>query len=58
EHLQFGDGEIDFPPIVAALAEVGYDGGVHVELSRHSRDGPAAAQRAYAFLQPLINACA
>ena len=22
----FGEGEIDFPPVIAALAEIGYDG--------------------------------
>ncbi len=54
EHLMFGEGDMDFPPIVAALAEIGYDGGVHVELSRHSHDGPAAAQRAFEFLHPLL----
>jgi L-ribulose-5-phosphate 3-epimerase len=54
EHLMFGEGEMDFPPIIAALAEIGYDGGVHVELSRHSHEGPAAAKRAYDFLHPLI----
>ena len=55
EHLMFGEGEMDFPPIIAALAEVGYDGGVHVELSRHSHVGPAAARRAFEFLSPMIN---
>ncbi|MGO8749481.1 MAG: sugar phosphate isomerase/epimerase family protein [Thermoguttaceae bacterium] len=50
EHLMFGEGEIDFPPIVRTLAEVGYEGGAHVELSRHSHDAPAAARRAYDFL--------
>jgi len=54
EHLMFGEGEMDFPPIIAALAEVGYDGSVHVELSRHSHDGPAAAAKAFAFLSPLL----
>lgn len=54
EHLMFGEGEMDFPPIIAALAEVGYDGGVHVELSRHSHEGPTAAAKAYGFLAPLI----
>jgi sugar phosphate isomerase/epimerase len=54
EHLQFGDGEIDFPPVLAALAETGYPGGVHVELSRHSHEGPQAARRAYEFLAPLV----
>jgi sugar phosphate isomerase/epimerase len=54
EHLMFGDGEIDFPPVIAALAEIGYDGLLSVELSRHSHEGPAAARRAYNFLRPLI----
>jgi sugar phosphate isomerase/epimerase len=50
EHLMFGEGEIDFPPLLAALAEVRYTGGVHVELSRHSHLGPDAARQAYHFL--------
>lgn len=55
EHLMFGEGEMDFPPVVDALAQVGYQGVLHVELSRHSHDGPAAARQAYDFLSPLIN---
>jgi sugar phosphate isomerase/epimerase len=58
EHLMFGDGEMQFPPILAALAKTGYRGGLHVELSRHSYDGPTAAQRAYDFLRPLVDALA
>lgn len=50
EHLMFGEGEIDFPPVLAALAEVGYSGGVYVELSRHSHMGPQAARQAFEFL--------
>lgn len=56
EHLMFGEGEIDFPPIIAALAKIGYAGLVSVELSRHSHEGPAAAQQAYNFLKPLMQA--
>ena len=56
EHLMFGDGEMDFPPIIDALAKVGYQGGVHVELSRHSHDAPAAARRAFEFLNRLVPA--
>ena len=44
EHLMFGEGEIDFPPVLRALREVGYAGGVHVELSRHSHDAVEIAQ--------------
>jgi sugar phosphate isomerase/epimerase len=54
EHLMFGEGQIDFPPVLAALARSGYQGGVHVELSRHSHDAPLAARQAYAFLAPLL----
>jgi sugar phosphate isomerase/epimerase len=54
EHLMFGEGEMDFPPIITALAETGYDGGVHVELSRHSHEGIRAASRSFDFLNPLI----
>ncbi len=53
EHLMFGEGEIDFPPVIAALRHVGYRGPLCVELSRHSHEGPTAARRAYDFLQPL-----
>ena len=51
EHRMFGEGEMDFPPILRALAEVGYAGGVFVELSRHSHDAVETARRALAFLR-------
>jgi sugar phosphate isomerase/epimerase len=56
EHLMFGEGEIDFPPAIGALREIGYTGPVNVELSRHSHVGPQAAQKAFEFLQPLMKA--
>lgn len=56
EHLMFGAGEIDFPPVLAALAEVGYAGLVNVELTRHAHMGAAAAKQAYDFLHPLLAA--
>jgi L-ribulose-5-phosphate 3-epimerase len=55
EHLMFGEGEIDFPPVLAALQSIGYAGGVFVELSRHSHMAPTAAQKAFDFLQPMID---
>jgi L-ribulose-5-phosphate 3-epimerase len=58
EHLMFGEGEIDFPPVIAALAEIGYDGLLSVELSRHSHEGLEAARRAYNYLRPLIESAA
>jgi sugar phosphate isomerase/epimerase len=54
EHLMFGEGEIDFGPVISTLAEIGYDGLVGVELSRHADQGPAAAQKAYDFLRRLV----
>jgi len=54
EHLMFGEGEMDFPATFAALHATGYAGGVHVELSRHSHEGPTAARRAMEFLAPLV----
>lgn len=53
DHLEFGRGDINFPPIFAALRETGYSFGLHVELSRHSYDAVATARRAYAFLRHL-----
>jgi len=55
EHLMFGDGEINFPPVIAALAEIRYAGLVNVELTRHAPIGPAAARQAYQFLKPLVD---
>ena len=55
EHLMFGEGEMEFPPIIEALRQIGCQGGVHVELSRHSHEGPAAAKRAFDFLHPQID---
>ncbi len=52
EHLMFGEGEVDFAGVLQALAQLGYQGGVHVELSRHSREAPEAARRAFEFLNP------
>lgn len=51
DHLMFGEGEIEFGPVLRALDEVGYQGGVHVELSRHSYDAVETARRAIAFLR-------
>lgn len=56
EHVMFGEGEIRFEPVIAALAQMGYAGLIGVELSRHSHEGPTAARRAYEFLWPLVDA--
>ncbi|UBU17708.1 EboA domain-containing protein [Nonomuraea gerenzanensis] len=51
EHLEFGDGEIDFPPVLRALAGSGYRGLVAVELPRHSHAAPDVAARSLTFLR-------
>jgi sugar phosphate isomerase/epimerase len=51
DHLMFGEGEIDFGPVLRTLQEIGYDGGVHVEMSRHSHDAVTAALRALEYLR-------
>ncbi|MBS0266762.1 MAG: sugar phosphate isomerase/epimerase [Planctomycetes bacterium] len=53
EHLRFGDGEIEFAPVMQTLEEIGYQGGVHVELSRHSHMAPEVAYESFAFLSRL-----
>lgn len=54
EHLPFGEGEIDFAPVMAALAASPHDPGLHVELSRHSHDAVATATAAFQFLSALV----
>jgi sugar phosphate isomerase/epimerase len=51
EHLEFGAGEIDFPPVLAALREVGYQNLVAVELPRHGHAAPDVAARSLEFLR-------
>jgi sugar phosphate isomerase/epimerase len=54
EHLMFGEGAVDFADAIGALREVGYQGGLHVELSRHSHMAAEAVKRAAEFLKPLL----
>lgn len=51
EHLEFGTGEIDFPPVLRALTDAGYRGLVAVELPRHSHAAPTVAARSLDFLR-------
>ncbi|MCP4815021.1 MAG: sugar phosphate isomerase/epimerase, partial [Planctomycetaceae bacterium] len=55
EHLMFGEGQIHFPPILQSLMEIGYAGGLHVELSRHSHDAFVVAKQSFDFLSDTIN---
>ncbi|WP_329268794.1 sugar phosphate isomerase/epimerase family protein [Streptomyces sp. NBC_01451] len=56
EHLPFGDGEIDFPPVLDALAATGYQGLTVVELPRHSHAGPHQAEHSLRFLRDTVRA--
>jgi L-ribulose-5-phosphate 3-epimerase len=51
EHLLFGQGEMRYEPILAALTAVAYRGLVNVELSRDSHRGPEVATAALAYLK-------
>jgi sugar phosphate isomerase/epimerase len=56
QHLEFGSGEIDFPPVLAALAELGHTGLVSVEIQGGSLDAPAVARRSIEFLRDALTA--
>jgi sugar phosphate isomerase/epimerase len=54
DHLMFGEGEVDFDDVFAGLRAAGYDGGVYVELSRHSHDAVNTARKSKAFLDRFL----
>jgi L-ribulose-5-phosphate 3-epimerase len=51
EHLPLGTGDIDFPPLFAALSAAGYTGGLHVELPRQSHRWLETARESANFLR-------
>ncbi|MBU6293598.1 MAG: sugar phosphate isomerase/epimerase [Planctomycetes bacterium] len=56
DHLPFGEGEMDFSEVFSGLRAAGYQGGLHVELSRHSHDAVETARRSIAFLNSWVGA--
>lgn len=54
EHLMFGEGDVRWPEVAAAVRDTGWAGPIEVELSRHSAEAPSAATRSLAFLRPLF----
>jgi L-ribulose-5-phosphate 3-epimerase len=54
EHLQIGDGSLDWPDIMRALREVGFTAIASVELSRHSHAAPEAARIAIERLRAAL----
>lgn len=55
EHLEFGEGEVDFPGALSALLAADYRGLVSVELPRHSHAAPAVAQRSLTALRAALD---
>jgi sugar phosphate isomerase/epimerase len=51
EHLPLGEGEIDFPPVLAALRDTGYQGLVSVELPRDSHRAHELVPASIRFLR-------
>ena len=51
EHLMFGEGEMDFAAVFAALRAIDYTGPVHVELPHHSHNAVETAKRSFDFLK-------
>jgi L-ribulose-5-phosphate 3-epimerase len=54
EHLPLGTGDVDFTPLLAALAAGGYSGGLHVELPRQAHRWLDTARESARFLRPLL----
>jgi D-psicose/D-tagatose/L-ribulose 3-epimerase len=48
-----GDGELDFAPILAALAETGYSGDASIEPFIYKPDGPGCAARGINYIRAL-----
>lgn len=53
DHLRFGQGTIDFPPVFKTLKNIGYSGTINVELSRHSHMAYEVMRESFEFLSPL-----
>ncbi len=51
DHLMFGEGEVDFARVAQAVRDIGFDGPLEVELSRHSAMATATAEASLAFLR-------
>lgn len=54
EHLVPGAGAIEFPKVIEAIEETGYDGWLTVELYPYLDDPDAAGRKALEYLTPLL----
>lgn len=53
EHLPMGTGDVDFPPLLAALSAADYSGGLHIELPRQSHRWLETARASAGFLREV-----
>ncbi len=53
--LPLGEGVIDFPDVIAALREIGYDGWLLIELDSYDGDPREAAQISKTYLEKLLS---
>lgn len=53
DHLPFGEGTIDFLPVIQTLRKLNFQGGLNVELSRHSHVAPEMLRQSYDYLLKL-----
>lgn len=56
DHLAFGEGEVKFASVAAAVRDAAFTGPLEVELSRHSATAPATAAASLTFLRAAFNA--
>lgn len=54
EHLEFGEGDVELGPALAALVEIGYSGLAAVELPRHGHAAPEVARRSLQSLRDAL----
>ena len=54
QHLEFGAGEVDFPPVLAELRTLGHRGLVSVEIQGGALDAPEVARRSIEFLRAAV----
>jgi sugar phosphate isomerase/epimerase len=55
DHLRLGEGEVDFAALASAVSDVGFDGPLEVELSRHASEAPDLAGASLGFLRGVFD---
>lgn len=55
DHLMFGEGTMNFSPILRAFEAIEYPGCLNVELSRHSHNAVSIAKESFRFLTDTLS---